>query len=97
MGVNIGEEDKIVLTKLDNLIQKISWYKEYIRSDVEIPKDVSTFSQRNIDLINNIETLTNLLQEYKISTENGDFSYSSEQKKFKYLQTAVMLKYLGFY
>jgi hypothetical protein len=96
MGVSIGE-DKIVLSKLDKLIQKINWYKDYIKSDFEIPKDVSTFSERNIDLMNNIETLTNLLQEYENSTVNGDFSYSEEQKKFKYLQTAVMLKYLGFY
>lgn len=97
MGIYVENNDKVILTKLDNLVEKINWYKEYIKSDFQIPVDHSTFSERNIDLMNNIETLTNLLQEYKNSTENGDFSYTEDQKKFKYLQIAVMMKYLGFY
>lgn len=93
----VHQDEKIILTKIDNLIEKLNWYKGYIISDPVIPSDVSTFTERNIDLMNNIETLKNLVQTYKKSTENGDFSYSLEQKKIKYLQNAVMLKYLGFY
>jgi hypothetical protein len=90
-------DEKLILIKLDNLIERVNWYKTYIMNDVVIPPDVSTFTERNIDLMNNIETLTNLLQEYKKSTESGEYEYSPEQKLFKYLQIAVMLKYLGFY
>lgn len=90
-------DEKLILIKLDNLIERVNWYKTYIMNDVVIPPDVSTFTERNIDLMNNIETLTNLLQEYKKSTESGEYEYSPEQKSFKYLQIAVMLKYLGFY
>lgn len=97
MGIDVNKDNKLILKKLDDLIEKINWYKDYIKSDFDMPLDLSIFSERNIDLINNVETLTNIFKEYKNSTENGNFSYSPEQKMFKNLQIAVMLKYLGFY
>ena len=95
MGIDIIKDPSLqeIHTKLENIVTKINWYKDFLSGDYAIPEDVDTFLMRNKDIMNSLGILDKELARLQECEISGDYTLSDAELELKIVWSKLLLTY----